>query len=110
MEDFLVLGLIPGTTIQITFEIWLTIAEMVVLFVCVGMLHHYHTSHRFHPNVPTNIDTRENNVVVVEDSSAEVSDTTNQTAEVTDHTTVIPPASTADLPLSTELDQVAIGD
>lgn len=38
MYSFFVLGLIPGTSIQITFEMWLMAAEILVAFIVIAAM------------------------------------------------------------------------
>lgn len=44
VEDFLVLGIVPNTNIQITFEGWLVFAQVVVLLILLTPSFHRHIS------------------------------------------------------------------
>jgi hypothetical protein len=39
MADFLLLGIVPGTRIEITFEIWLLCIELAILSVFIVYVH-----------------------------------------------------------------------
>jgi hypothetical protein len=43
MEDFIVLGFVPGTSIQIDFYVWLLAASILVLLRLIMAMHRYHT-------------------------------------------------------------------
>jgi len=43
MKDFLVLGMVPGTTIQITFVEWLEVATALIGGLCLLIAHARHT-------------------------------------------------------------------
>jgi len=40
--NFIVLGYVPGTHIQITFALWLRIAEVLAVLVILYSIHHAH--------------------------------------------------------------------
>ncbi|HSW36806.1 MAG TPA: hypothetical protein VLG37_00350 [Candidatus Saccharimonadales bacterium] len=42
MYNFIVLGLIPGTDIQITFQMWLNAAGLIVALIALAWLYNQH--------------------------------------------------------------------
>ena len=53
MWNFLVLGIVPGTQIQINFKLWLLIfTASALLFVCLrALVHKLRQTHKFHPSI-----------------------------------------------------------
>jgi hypothetical protein len=46
MQELVVLGLIPGTNIQITFELWLnTLLGLLFLYMCISARRHHYVRH-----------------------------------------------------------------
>jgi hypothetical protein len=50
MSEFIVLGLIPGTQIQITFFLWLAVVLPLIVFVCAHLIGR---THRFRSAIIT---------------------------------------------------------